>query len=120
MDALSWQTTCGAQARGTIAFLAPGLSGGFGRWLGCRSVMSRWRLPRADGKDMPLQRGPLVGAAYCVAGLAVGYAASRVGGWLAAPIWLIAGLLFVAGVWTVAFTGFFLRVIRRAERAQEQ
>lgn len=64
----------------------------------------------------PLGRGPLYGLLYCLAGIGVGLAANAVGGWVSLPIWLVAVLLFGAGLWTALFTGGFLLLIRYAER----
>ncbi len=63
---------------------------------------------------MPLRRGPLIGAAYCGAGVGVGFVARRFGGWPARLLWLIAAPLAAAGLWTAASTGGLLHLLRRA------
>jgi hypothetical protein len=67
-----------------------------------------------------LRRGPVYGLLYCLAGIGAGFAAHAVGGWPSLPIWLVAVLLFGAGVWTGLFTGGLLLFIRYAERRSGQ
>ena len=62
-------------------------------------------------------RGPMYGLAYCMAGLALGIVAAVIGGWPSLPVWLIAVLLFAAGVWTAVFSGAWLWIIRRVTRS---
>jgi hypothetical protein len=67
-------------------------------------------------KCTPLSRGPLYGLLYNSVGIGLGFLAHAVGGWVSVPLWLLSVLLFTAGVWTALFTGFWLAMIRRAER----
>ena len=67
-------------------------------------------------KCSPLSRGPLYGLLYSSVGIGLGFVAHAVGGWVSVPLWLLSVLLFTAGVWTALFTGFWLAMIRRAER----
>jgi hypothetical protein len=66
---------------------------------------------------MLLERGPLIGAAYFGTGVGVGLVARRFHGWLAKSLWLVATLLAAAGLWTAAFTGGFLILLRKADIA---
>jgi hypothetical protein len=70
----------------------------------------------SSGKRTPLTRGPLYGLLYCLAGVGVGFGAYALGGWISAPIWLVAVLLFGAGVWTALYAGAWVVLIRYAER----
>lgn len=67
-------------------------------------------------KCTPLSRGPLYGLLYSSVGIGLGFIAHAVSGWVSVPLWLLAVLLFTAGVWTALFTGFWLAMIRRGER----
>ncbi len=67
-------------------------------------------------KCTPLSRGPLYDLLYSSVGIGLGFIAHAVGGWVSAPLWLLSVLLFTAGVWTALSTGFWLAMIRRAER----
>jgi phage shock protein PspC (stress-responsive transcriptional regulator) len=67
-------------------------------------------------KETPLARGPLYGLLYCLAGVCAGLGAYAVSGWASVPIWLVAALLFVAGLWTALFTGGWLLLMRWAQR----
>jgi hypothetical protein len=69
---------------------------------------------RPEGK--PLSHGPIIGLGYCLAGVGVGFGAHAVGGWVSAPIWLLAALLFAAGLWTALVTGGLLFVLKRVEK----
>jgi hypothetical protein len=68
-------------------------------------------------KSTPFSRGPLYGLLYCLAGIGVGFGAHAVGGWVSFPIWLLAVLLFVAGLWTALFMGAWLLLLRKARRS---
>jgi hypothetical protein len=68
-------------------------------------------------KNRPLTiRAPLVGVGYCLAGIAAAVGAYAVGGWVSIPIWIVAVLLFVAGLWTALFMGFLLWTVSLAKR----
>lgn len=75
------------------------------------------------GKDLPLGVGPIVGLAYCLAGVAVGFGADAVGGWPSAPLWALAVLLVAAGLSTTFFTclalAFLGWVSRRSAKPQD-
>ena len=64
----------------------------------------------------PLWQGPIIGALYLLAGVVFGVVAWLVGGWIAVPLWIIAVLLGLAGIWTALFTGAFLILIGAAKR----
>jgi hypothetical protein len=77
---------------------------------------SQYGYVQARQEKDTLSRGPLYGLLYCLAGVGVGFGAHAVGGWVSLPIWLVAVLLFVAGVWTALFTGGWLLLVRYAQR----
>lgn len=68
----------------------------------------------------PLQQGPLWGGAYCLAGVGAGIAAYELRGWPSVGLWVVGSLLFLAGLWTAAFTGFWLFFIREVQRRSHE
>ena len=70
--------------------------------------------------EIPLSRGPVYGLFYCLAGLGAGFAATAIAGWVSVALWVVAGFLFLAGLWTVLFTGGLLLLIRWAERKADE
>ena len=64
----------------------------------------------------PLWQGPIIGSIYLLTGVAVGAGAWLVGGWPSVPLWIIAALLVLAGVWTTLFTGLWLVIAATAQR----
>jgi hypothetical protein len=71
-------------------------------------------------KGTPLRTGPLYGLVYCLAGVGAGYGAAAVGGWTSVPIWLVAVVLFGAGVWTALWTGGWLLLLRKVKRISDE
>ena len=59
-------------------------------------------------KETPLSRGPAYGFFYCLVGIGAGFAAAAVAGWVSVVLWVVAVFLFLAGLWTVLFTGGLL------------
>ena len=83
--------------------------------------MSQYPSVRASpDRDTPLTRGPLYGLLICLAGVGAGFGAHAIGGWASAPVWLVAVLLFLAGLWTALFTGGWLLVIRHVSRRSSE
>jgi hypothetical protein len=65
-------------------------------------------LPFWRGHGRPLWQSPIIGGLYIVIGIAFGLIGWIVGGWVAVPLWVLAVLSGLAGVWTPPFTGLFL------------
>jgi CHASE2 domain-containing sensor protein len=64
----------------------------------------------------PLRQGPIIGCFYLLAGVVIGAGAWLLGGWAAVPLWILAALLVLAGVWTALFAGLWLILAAAAER----
>lgn len=75
---------------------------------------------RSQGRDtgprVAARRALQIGAVYCTAGVAIGIGAWRVGGEWSIPMWILAGLLFAAGVWTAGVVGLLVGSLEHAER----
>jgi hypothetical protein len=70
--------------------------------------------PQCSGT--PLERGPIYGSIYCAVGLVLGVLAWSTGGYVRVLLAVIGGLAFIAGTWTILFTGGILLGLRWAER----
>jgi len=62
----------------------------------------------------------LSGLRACLLAVAAGYGASQASGWLAVVLWVVAVVLFLAGLWTVSFIGLWQLLLRLADRLPDE
>jgi hypothetical protein len=76
----------------------------------------RGELQCPECSGTPLERGPIYGSIYCAVGVGLGVLAWLTDGVVRILLAALGGLAFIAGAWTILFTGGILLGLRSAER----